>query len=68
MRRGLALGVTDRALTVLDALLTFYPDDEISEEKGLIVFPSNAQLSLRARGMTLKPPSGGILPSWSTPT
>ncbi|MBX5168489.1 replication initiation protein RepC [Rhizobium sp. NZLR1b] len=47
-----SLGVTDRALTVLDALLTFYPDDEISEEKGLIVFPSNAQLSLRARGMT----------------
>ncbi|MDC9837342.1 plasmid replication protein RepC [Rhizobium binxianense] len=47
-----ALGVTDRALTVLDALLTFYPDDEISEENGLIVFPSNAQLSLRARGMT----------------
>ncbi|MBB4234681.1 replication initiation protein RepC [Rhizobium esperanzae] len=47
-----ALGVSDRALTVLDALLTFYPDDEISEEKGLIVFPSNAQLSLRARGMT----------------
>ncbi|WP_064685597.1 plasmid replication protein RepC [Rhizobium bangladeshense] len=47
-----ALGVTDRALTVLDALLSFYPDDEVSEEKGLIVFPSNAQLSLRARGMT----------------
>ncbi|EJT02158.1 plasmid replication protein RepC [Rhizobium sp. CCGE 510] len=47
-----ALGVTDRALTVLDALLTFYPDDEISEGNGLIVFPSNAQLSLRARGMT----------------
>ncbi|MEZ2127599.1 MULTISPECIES: plasmid replication protein RepC [unclassified Sinorhizobium] len=47
-----ALGVTDRALTVLDALLTFYPDDEISEERGLIVFPSNAQLSIRARGMT----------------
>jgi replication initiation protein RepC len=47
-----SLGVTDRALTVLDALLTFYPSDEISEERGLIVFPSNAQLSLRARGMT----------------
>ncbi|WP_041363727.1 plasmid replication protein RepC [Neorhizobium galegae] len=46
------LGVTDRALTVLDALLTFYPDDEISEARGLVVFPSNAQLSLRARGMT----------------
>ncbi|MBY3575461.1 replication initiation protein RepC [Rhizobium laguerreae] len=47
-----ALGVTDRALTVLDALLTFYPNDEISEERGLVVFPSNAQLSIRARGMT----------------
>ncbi|MFB9948652.1 plasmid replication protein RepC [Rhizobium puerariae] len=47
-----ALGVSDRALTVLDALLTFYPDDEISEERGLVVFPSNTQLSLRARGMT----------------
>ncbi|NTJ35898.1 replication initiation protein RepC [Agrobacterium rhizogenes] len=47
-----ALGVTDRALNVLDALLTFYPDNELSEERGLIVFPSNAQLSIRARGMT----------------
>ncbi|WP_064697710.1 plasmid replication protein RepC [Rhizobium aegyptiacum] len=47
-----ALGVSDRALTVLDALLTFYPDNELSEERGLIVFPSNAQLSIRARGMT----------------
>ncbi|ANK95564.1 MULTISPECIES: plasmid replication protein RepC [Rhizobium] len=45
------LDVTDRALTVLDALLTFYPEDELSSEKGLVVFPSNAQLSLRARGM-----------------
>ena len=47
-----ALGVSDRALTVLDALLTFYPADELSQEGGLVVFPSNAQLSLRARGMT----------------
>lgn len=47
-----SLGVSDRALTVLDALLTFYPDNEITEERGLIVFPSNAQLSIRARGMT----------------
>ncbi|PDV87080.1 replication initiation protein RepC [Rhizobium sp. H4] len=45
------LGVTDRALTVLDALLSFYPEDELSGEKGLVVFPSNTQLSLRARGM-----------------
>lgn len=47
-----SLGVSDRALTVLDALLTFYPDNEITVERGLIVFPSNAQLSIRARGMT----------------
>ncbi|EJB06721.1 replication initiation protein RepC [Rhizobium leguminosarum] len=45
------LDVTDRALTVLDALLSFYPEDELSSERGLVVFPSNAQLSLRARGM-----------------
>ncbi|RFB88871.1 replication initiation protein RepC [Rhizobium leguminosarum bv. trifolii] len=45
------LGVSDRALTVLDALLTFFPDDELSGEKGLVVFPSNMQLCLRARGM-----------------
>jgi replication initiation protein RepC len=32
-------------------LLSFYPDNELSEENGLIVFPSNKQLSLRAHGM-----------------
>jgi replication initiation protein RepC len=47
-----SLGVSDRALTVLDALLTFYPHDDLSTECSLIVFPSNAQLSIRARGMT----------------
>lgn len=45
------IGVGDRTLSVLNALLTFYPDSELSEENGLIVFPSNAQLSLRAHGM-----------------
>lgn len=45
------VGIGDRALTVLNALLSFYPDSELSEEDGLIVFPSNAQLSLRAHGM-----------------
>ena len=35
------LGVTDRALTVLDALLTFYPKNEIAEANGFVVFPSN---------------------------
>ncbi|WP_192385093.1 plasmid replication protein RepC [Mesorhizobium silamurunense] len=44
-------GVGDRALAVLNALLSFYPDNELSEENGLIVFPSNAHLSLRAHGM-----------------
>ncbi|HTO32126.1 MAG TPA: plasmid replication protein RepC [Pararhizobium sp.] len=46
------LGVTDRALAVMNALLSFYPKDELSQAHGLIVFPSNAQLSLRAHGMT----------------
>ena len=45
------LGITDRALTVLNALLSFHPKQELSQEHGLIVFPSNAQLSLRANGM-----------------
>ncbi|BAV52698.1 replication initiation protein RepC (plasmid) [Mesorhizobium loti] len=44
-------GVGDRALAVLNALLSFYPDNELSEENGLIVFPSNAHLSLRAHAM-----------------
>ena len=45
------LGVTDRAMALLNALLSFYPHSELSAEHGLIVFPSNAQLSLRAHGM-----------------
>jgi replication initiation protein RepC len=58
-----ALGVTDRALAVLNALLTFHPEtvltvprradgDQAGENApGLIVFPSNDQLALRAHGM-----------------
>ncbi len=46
------LGLQDRALTVLDALLTFYPDAELKPDQGLVVFPSNAQLSVRAHGIT----------------
>ncbi|NKL21163.1 plasmid replication protein RepC [Rhizobium leguminosarum] len=45
------IGVSDRALAVLNALLSFYPKPELSEEHGLVVFPSNAQLSLRTHGM-----------------
>ena len=45
------LGATDRALAVLSALLSFYPECELSGEASLVVFPSNQQLSLRAHGM-----------------
>ncbi|MFF0946241.1 plasmid replication protein RepC [Rhizobium leguminosarum] len=45
------LGIGDRALAVLNALLSFYPKSELAEENGLIVFPSNIQLSLRTHGM-----------------
>ncbi|MGX5806080.1 plasmid replication protein RepC [Bradyrhizobium sp. Arg314] len=46
-----AIAIGDRALAVLAGLLSFYPDDELSEDNGLIVFPSNRQLSLRSHGM-----------------
>ncbi len=57
------LGVTDRALSVLHALLSFHqetaltlPEKDVkapeSEEiPGIIVFPSNKELSIRAHGM-----------------
>src|ERR1700748_155642 len=45
------LGVQDRSLAVLDALFSFYPDNELRQDAQLIVFPSNAQLMLRAHGM-----------------
>ncbi|MFD2346932.1 replication initiation protein RepC [Sinorhizobium terangae] len=45
------IAVSDRSLAVLNALLSFYPGTELSRDAGLVVFPSNAQLSLRAHGM-----------------
>jgi len=45
------LGATDRALAVLSALLSFFPESELTGQGSLIVFPSNQQLSLRANGM-----------------
>lgn len=45
------LGLQDRALAVLNALLSFFPATELSSGKNLIVFPSNAQLSARANGI-----------------
>ncbi|TIS34103.1 plasmid replication protein RepC [Mesorhizobium sp.] len=46
------VGIGDRSLAVLAALLSFYPDTELSEENGLVVFPSNKQLILRSHGMS----------------
>jgi replication initiation protein RepC len=45
------LGLQDRALAVLNALLSFYPGAELCNDKNLIVFPSNAQLSARSNGI-----------------
>jgi replication initiation protein RepC len=44
------IGVSERSLAVLDALLSFHPETALSGD-GLTVFPSNYQLSLRAHGM-----------------
>ncbi len=45
------LGVKDRTLAVLNALLSFYPESTLSKGDRLVVFPSNRQLSLRSHGM-----------------
>ena len=44
------IGVSERALSVLNALLSFYPETVLTGDD-LIVFPSNRQLALRAHGM-----------------
>jgi replication initiation protein RepC len=45
------LGVSERALAVLNALLSFYPETTLTGDDELIVFPSNEQLCLRTHGM-----------------
>lgn len=45
------LDINDRSLAVLSALLSFYPENTLNEKTGLVVFPSNRQLALRAHGM-----------------
>ncbi|WP_180902597.1 plasmid replication protein RepC [Martelella soudanensis] len=47
-----ALGASDRGLAILNALLTFYPENELSEETGFVVWPSNEQLIARANGIS----------------
>ena len=46
-----AYALTDRDLTVLNALLSFLPGKSLSDNDSLIVFPSNKALSDRAHGM-----------------
>ncbi|AUD00338.1 replication protein C (plasmid) [Bradyrhizobium sp. SK17] len=47
-----SLPVSDRALAVLNALLSFHPDTVLTAGAGdLVVFPSNRLLALRAHGM-----------------
>lgn len=45
------VGATDRSLAILNALLSFHPDSELSGDGTLIVWPSNEQLMARANGM-----------------
>ncbi|KAA9371107.1 plasmid replication protein RepC [Ochrobactrum quorumnocens] len=45
------IGISDRSLAVLSALLSFYPENTLVETGALVVFPSNKQLALRAHGM-----------------
>ena len=46
-----AFGLSDRAITVLEALLSFHPARDLDGTAPIVVFPSNAELSLRSRGM-----------------
>ncbi len=46
-----SLGVSDRDLAVLQALLSFHPDKELGQGGPIVVFPSNKTLSERAHGM-----------------
>jgi len=45
------IGATDRSLAILNALLSFHRDSELSADGELVVWPSNDQLMTRANGM-----------------
>ena len=49
------LGLSDRTLTVLQALLSFHPTRTLGDDgpQGLVVFPSNAAICERLNGMPL---------------
>lgn len=46
-----AYGIGDRTISVLEALVSFVAERELDGAAPIIVFPSNRELSLRARGM-----------------
>lgn len=46
-----AYGLSDRTIAVLEALVSFHPERELDGAAPIVVFPSNAELSLRSRGM-----------------
>lgn len=45
------VGATDRALAILNALLSFHPETTLAGDGELVVWPSNEQLMARANGM-----------------
>lgn len=45
------IGLTDRAVALLDVLVSFYPGNELAGEGNLVVFPSNEQIRARAHRM-----------------
>ncbi|MCC2613449.1 plasmid replication protein RepC [Neorhizobium petrolearium] len=47
-----AYGLSDRSITVLEALTSFHQERELDGSAPLIVFPSNVELSIRSRGMS----------------
>lgn len=46
-----AYGLSDRTIAVLEALLSFHPEKVLDGRAPIVVFPSNAELSVRSRGM-----------------
>ena len=46
-----AFGLSDRAIAVMEALVSFAPGRELNGAEPIIVFPSNRALSARTRGM-----------------
>ncbi|GHC39730.1 plasmid replication protein RepC [Plastorhodobacter daqingensis] len=46
-----AFGVTERDLTVLQGLLSFFPDDALGGNTEMVVFPSNKAICERLNGM-----------------